>query len=90
MAGLHVASTDSAGWSVETVELALTGRRATRRWTPGRLAPIGDGAQLCVTRHGCLIAYCASPDDLAALGVDLSRMAVTARWLAGRLPRPRS
>jgi hypothetical protein len=65
---------------VETVELTLTSRRP-RRPTPGGCpAPLGDGAQLRVTRNGHLIAYCLSPDDLPALGVDMSRMAVVARW----------
>jgi hypothetical protein len=77
MPGIRIASTDGAGWSVETVELALTGRGGRRG---GRAAPKGDGAQLCVCRHGCVVAYCASPDELTALGVDLSRMAVVARW----------
>jgi hypothetical protein len=87
MPGMRVASTDGAGWTVETVELALTTRRRRR----GHAEPVGDGAQLCVRRHGRVVAYCASPDDLAALGVDLSRMAVVARWLArsqyGSVPR---
>ena len=84
MPGLRVASTDGAGWTVETVELALTTRRRRR----GHGEPIGDGAQLCVRRHGRVVAYCASPDDLAALGVDLSRMAVVARWLRSSPGRP--
>jgi hypothetical protein len=58
MPGLRVPSTDGAGWTAETVELALTIRR--RR---GHAEPIGDGAQLCVRRHGRLVAYCASPDE---------------------------
>ena len=78
MPGMRVASTDEAGWSVETVELTLTGRRHRRR---GRAVPIGDGAQLLVRRHGFVVAYCAGPEDLGALGVDLSRMAVVDRWL---------
>lgn len=49
MPGMRVASTDEAGWSVETVELALTGRTHRRG---GRAVPIGDGAQLLVRRHG--------------------------------------
>ena len=77
MPGMRVASTDGAGWTVETVELALTARRRRR----GRAEPLGDGAQLCVRRHGRVVAYCASPDDLAALAVDMSQMAVVARWL---------
>lgn len=77
MPGLRVASTDGAGWTVETVELALTSRRRRRN----RAEPLGDGAQLCVRRHGWVVAFCASPDDLAALGMDMSRMAVVARWL---------
>lgn len=76
MTGIRVASTDGAGWTVEKVELALTTNR--RRRNPAE--PLGDGAQLCVRRHGRVVAYCASPDDLAALGVDMSRMAVVARW----------
>ena len=79
MAGLRVASIDGTGWSVETMELALTGRGARRDRAPGP-APVGDGAQLCVTRYGCLIAYCACPEDLPSLGVDLSRMTVVAHW----------
>jgi hypothetical protein len=54
---------------VETVELTLTGRIDRRG---GRPIPIGDGAQLFVRRNGYLIAYCASPADLAEMGVDLS------------------
>lgn len=79
MPGMRVASTDDAGWTIETVELALTGR--TRR-RGGRAVPVGDGAQLLVRRHGFVVAYCAGPDDLAALGVDMSRVAVVTRWLA--------
>lgn len=79
MAGMRIASTDGAGWTVQTVELTLTRRRTTRRPGSGP-APLGDGAQLRVTRNGNLIGYCLSPDDLPALGVDLSRMAVVARW----------
>ena len=75
---MRVASTDGAGWTVETVELALTIRRRRR----GHAEPPGDGPQLCVRRHGRVVAYCASPGDLAALGVDMSRMAVVARWLS--------
>jgi hypothetical protein len=64
---LRVASTDGTGWTVETVELALTIRRRRRR----HAEPLGDGAHLCVRRHGRVVAYCASPDDLGALGVDM-------------------
>jgi hypothetical protein len=74
---MRIASTDGAGWTVETVELALTSRRPRRN--PAE--PLGDGAQLCVRRHGRAVAYCASPEDLAALGLDMSKMAVVARWL---------
>lgn len=81
MPGLRIASADGAGWSVETVELALTGRRGRRRG--GRAAPVGDGAQLLVRRDGCVVAYCADPAELVGLGVDLSRMAVVDRWLPG-------
>jgi len=42
---------------------------------------VGDGAQLCVKRYGDLVTYCAEPEDLDALGIDLSRMAVVACWL---------
>jgi hypothetical protein len=78
MPGLRVASTDGAGWTVETVELAPTIRMRRR----GHAEPLGDGAQLRVRWPGLVVAYCASPDDLAALGVDMSRMAVAARWLS--------
>lgn len=94
MPGVRVASTDGAGWTVETVDLTLTGGRATRsRRVTGRPEPVGDGAQLLVRRHGRLVAYCASPDELTVLGVDMSRMAVVARWLptvpgAGAAGRP--
>jgi hypothetical protein len=55
MAGMRIASTDSAGWAVETVELTLTRHRAAR--LPGPCpVPLGDGAQLRVTRNGHLIA----------------------------------
>jgi hypothetical protein len=75
MPGMRVASTDEAGWSVET---ALSGRTHRRG---GRAVPIGDGAQLLVRRHGFVVAYCAGPEDLGVLVVDLSRMAVVDRWL---------
>ena len=82
MAGLRVVSIDGSGWSVETMELALTGQHTGFR-SSGRPVPVGDGAQLCVWRYGCVIAYCASADDLPALGVDLSQMIVIDRWLTG-------
>ena len=47
MPGLRVASTDGTGWTVETVELALTSRLRRR----GHAEPLGDGAHLCVRRH---------------------------------------
>lgn len=77
MPGMRVASTDGAGWTAERVELALTTHRRRRDLAE----PLGDGAQPRVRRHGRVVAFCASPDDLAALGVDMSRMAVAARWL---------
>jgi hypothetical protein len=73
---MRLASTDSAGWTVDTVDLALTARRRRR---PGQPGSIGDAPQLCVRRNGYLIACCAGPEDLAAPGVDL-RMAVVDRW----------
>jgi hypothetical protein len=45
----------------------------------------GDDAQLYVTRHGCLIAYCASHADLPGLGVNMSRMATVAECSAFRV-----
>jgi hypothetical protein len=81
MAGMRVASTDGAGWVVDTVELALTrrSRRGTRRPAPGSSpAPLGDGAQLRVPATATC-GYCLSPNELSALGVDMSRMAVVAR-----------
>lgn len=80
MAGLRVASIDGSGWSVETMELTLTGRRSGHR-SSARPVPVGEGAQLCVRRYGYVIAYCSSPDELPALGVDLSQMIVIDRWL---------
>lgn len=71
MAGVLLASTDGAGWTVETVDLALT----------GRAHPLGDGPQLLVRRYGRTIAYVADVADLAALGVDVEQMDVVARWL---------
>lgn len=70
-----LASTDGAAWTVETVDLWLTGHRRT-----GVTEPLGDGPQLLVRRHGRVVAYCGSEEDLARLGVDMSRMAVAARW----------
>jgi hypothetical protein len=75
MPGLPVASTDGAGGTVETVELALTIRMRRR----GHAGPPGGGAYLCVRRHDRVAGHCASPDDLSALGVDMSRMAAAAR-----------
>ena len=75
---MRLASTDGSGWTVETVDLEATGRRrGTRRVSAD---PLGDGPQLLVRRYGRVVAYCASAADLAELGVDLSRMAVSARW----------
>ena len=85
MAGLRVSSIDGSGWSVETMELALTGQRSGYR-SSTRPIPVGDGAQLCVRRYGYVIAHCSSPDELPALGVDLSQMIVIDRWLAGPFP----
>ena len=78
MPGVLLASTDGAGWTVETADLWLTGRRRGSKRVSGD--PLGDGPQLIVSRHDRLIAYCAGEADLAGLGVDLSRMAVAARW----------
>lgn len=78
MAGVLLASTDNEGWTVETADLRLTGRR--RGHNRVSADPLGDGPQLIVRRHGQLVAYCADESDLAALGADLSRMAVIARW----------
>jgi hypothetical protein len=76
--GVLLASTDNAGWSVETADLPLTGSR--RGIVQVSADPLGGGPQLIVRRHGQLVAYCVDESDLAALGVDLSRMAVIARW----------
>jgi len=88
MAGLRVAGVDGSGWSVETMELALTGQSFGQR-SSARPIPVGDGAQLCVRRYGYVIAHCSSPDELPALGVDLSQMIVIDRWLAVVSPVPR-
>ena len=44
--------------------------------------PLGDGPQRVVSRNGHRVGYFAGLDDLAALGVDLSRMEVVDRWLS--------
>ena len=86
MAGLRVASIDGPGWSVETIELALTGRRSGCR-SSAMPVPVGDEAQLCVRRYGYVIAYCSSPDDLPRSGRgSVPQMIVIDRWLAGRFP----
>jgi hypothetical protein len=72
-----LASTDGQGWTVETADLWLTGRRSRG----GQSEPLGDGPQLLVRRHGRMVAYCGSEGELARLGVDMSRMAVVRRWL---------
>lgn len=59
------------------MDLALTGRRRGQLCSAN---PLGDGPQLLVRRYGRLIGYCADADGLAALGVDVSRMAVADRW----------
>jgi hypothetical protein len=41
--------------------------------------PLGDGPQLLVSRNSHLVGYVEGLDDLAALGVDLSRMEVVDR-----------
>ncbi len=75
---MRLASTDDEGWTVETIDLVATGRRRGVKRVSAD--PLGDGPQLLVCRYGRLVAYCASAADLAGLGIDLSRMAVTARW----------
>jgi hypothetical protein len=76
--GVLLASTDGAGWTVETADLRLTGRHRGSERVSGD--PLGDGPQLIVRRYGRQIAYCVDEADLAGLGLDLSRMAVSARW----------
>lgn len=77
MPGVLLASTDGAGWTVETADLRLTERdRGHQRVSAD---PLGDGPQLIVRRHGRIIAYCTDASDLGGLGVDLSRMAVSTR-----------
>ena len=78
MPGVLLASTDGAGWTVETADLWLTGRRRGRKQVSAD--PLGDGPQLFVCRYGRVVAYCAGEADLARLGVDLGRLTVTARW----------
>ncbi|MCW2904127.1 MAG: hypothetical protein JWO67_6392 [Streptosporangiaceae bacterium] len=78
MSGVLLASTDGAGWTVETMDLWLTGRRGRGR--PGETEPLGDGPQLLVRRYGRAIGFYAHVTDLAAAGVDMARMAVAARW----------
>jgi hypothetical protein len=73
-----LASTDGAGWTVETVDLWLTGRQRGERRVSSE--PLSDGSQLLVRRYGYVIARCASAADLAGLGVDMSQMAVAWRW----------
>jgi hypothetical protein len=73
-----LASTDGARWTVETVDLWLTGRQRGERRVSSE--PLGDGPQLVVRRYGYVIAWCAGAADLAGLGVDVSRMAVMRRW----------
>lgn len=72
-----LASVDGSGWTVETVDLRLTGRRPGR---PGGTEPLGDGPQLLVRRHGRMAGYFPDVSYLTALGVDMSRMAVARRW----------
>ena len=79
MAGLRLASTDGEGWTVETVELDLTGRRRTGQRVSTE--PLGDGPQLVVSRNGHRVGYAAGLEDLIDLGIDLSRMEVVERWL---------
>ena len=78
MPGVLVASTDRAGWTVETAGLRLTGRHGGNVRVSAD--PLGDGPQLIVRRYGRLIAYCADVADLTGLGVDMSRMAVIRTW----------
>jgi hypothetical protein len=85
MPGVLLASTDGAGWTVETVDLWLTGRRAA---TPGRADPLGDGPQLLVRRYCHVIGFYRSVADLPAVGVDMALMAVAARWLPAGRQRP--
>jgi hypothetical protein len=73
-----LARTDGAGWTVETVDLYLTGRQRGEQRVGTE--PVGDGPQLLVRRHGHVVAYVAGTEDLAALGADVSRMAVARRW----------
>jgi hypothetical protein len=78
MAGVLLASRDGAGWTVETVDLWLTGRhRGDRRLSTDQL---GDGPQPLLCRFGRMVAFCANEDGLSGLGVDLSQMAAAAPW----------
>jgi hypothetical protein len=79
MPGMRIASTDGAGWTVETVELTLTRRRTTRR-PRGGPEPLGEARSCASPATATLIGHCLSSDDLPALGVDMSQMAVVARW----------
>jgi hypothetical protein len=79
VAGIRLASTDAGGWTVETIDLELTGRRRGHKRISAD--PLGDGPQLMVCRFGRLVAFCAGLEDLPEVGVDLSRMAVVSRWL---------
>lgn len=78
MAGVLLASTDGQGWTVESVDLRLTGRRPG---PPGGTEPLGDGPQLIVRRYGRMAGYFPDVSYLTALGVDMSRMTVVLRWL---------
>lgn len=78
MSGVLLASTDGAGWTVETVDLALTGR--ARDGKRVSTVPLGDGPQLAVRRYGRMVAYVANVADLPAVGVDVSQMTAVARW----------
>jgi hypothetical protein len=73
-----LANTDGAGWIVETVDRYLTGSQCGEQRVIAE--PLGDGPQLLVRRHGHVVAYVAGAEDLAALGVDTSRLAVVRRW----------
>ena len=54
MPAVLLASTDGAGWTIETADLRLTGRGRGRKRVSAD--PLGDGPQLIVCRYGRVVA----------------------------------
>ena len=71
---------ESGPHQIAAVPIARSAARAACRSAPAAQRRSAIAAAMRDAERPPGRAYCASPDDLPALGVDMSRMAVVARW----------